>query len=182
MKIPTMVAGLCALSSASIASAEVIDAAANGFNIRHEATVAANRDDVYRILVQHVSEWWDSDHSITGNADNLWLDDSLDGCFCETIGDNGELVHLQVTFVNPGVMLRLTGGLGPLGLMGVNGNLVWEFEPLDAATTVKLSYAVGGYLHGGLDTIAPAVDRVLGEQLERLKARIETGDNQNARE
>ena len=82
---------------------------------------------------------------------------------------------MLVTFVNPGVILRLTGGLGPLGLMGVDGNMTWEFEDADGGTVVEFKYAVGGYLAGGLDGIAPAVDAVIGEQLLRLKRFVETG-------
>jgi hypothetical protein len=76
---------------------------------------------------------------------------------------------MTVTFVNPTVMLRLSGGLGPLGLMGVSGNMTWEFEDSDEGTSVTWNYAVGGYLPQGLDQIASAVDAVLSEQLNSLK-------------
>ena len=69
----------------------------------------------------------------------------------------------------------MTGGLGPLGLMGVNGNMLWEFEAQDDGTRVRFSYTVGGYSPDGLDTIAPAVDFVIGEALQRLASYVETG-------
>jgi hypothetical protein len=81
-----------------------------------------------------------------------------------------------VTFVNPGIVLRLTGGLGPLGLMGVGGNMTWEFFDAEEGTRVRFTYAVGGYRAGGLGAIALPVDYVIGEALQRLKAYIETGD------
>lgn len=34
---------------------------------------------------------------------------------------------------------------------------------------------MGSYYPGGLDKIAPALDRVLGEQLQRLIGYVETG-------
>ena len=80
---------------------------------------------------------------------------------------------MTVTFVNPGVILRLSGGLGPLGLMGVSGNMTWEFEDSENGTIVTLNYAVGGYLPAGLDSIAEAVDVVLVEQMTSLKAFVE---------
>jgi hypothetical protein len=40
---------------------------------------------------------------------------------------------------------------------------------------VKFSYAVGGYHPDGLDSIAPGVDVVIGEALDRLGAFAETG-------
>ena len=72
-------------------------------------------------------------------------------------------------------MLRLTGGLGPLGLMGVAGNMTWEFDEVEGGTRVTLRYAVGGYLDGGLDTMAGPVDAVLLEQMTRLQQFIATG-------
>ena len=83
---------------------------------------------------------------------------------------------MTVTFANPTVLLRLTGGLGPLGLLGVDGNMTWEFADGEDGTTIRFSYAVGGYRPGGLDEIAGPVDYVIGEALSRLKAHIETGD------
>ena len=83
---------------------------------------------------------------------------------------------MTVSFVNPGVMIRLTGGLGPLGLMGVSGNMTWEFEEAESGTLMVLQYAVGGFMDGGLDTVAPAVDGVLGEAISRLKSYVESGD------
>ncbi len=83
---------------------------------------------------------------------------------------------MTVTFVNPGVLLRLTGGLGPLGLMGVDGNMTWEFLDSGEGTLVRFSYAVGGYHPGGLAQLAGSVDAVLGEALQRLAARAAGND------
>jgi len=103
----------------------------------------------------------------------MYIEARTQGCFCERLGDTGGVVHLVVTFVNPGVILRLSGGLGPLGLMGVSGNMTWEFVDAENGTFVKLNYAVGGYMDGGLDSIAEAVNGVLVEQMTSLKAFVE---------
>ena len=102
------------------------------------------------------------------------------GCFCERFENGGGVVHMEVTFVNPGVILRLTGGLGPLGLMGVNGNMTWEFFDAAEGTRVRFTYVVGGYRPGGLNAIAIPVDYVIGEALARMKAYVETGDPEKA--
>lgn len=158
------------------AVAAVLDAAPNGFTIRHQLTVDADRAVVYGAAVDHIGQWWSSDHTFSGNAANLYMTATVPGCFCETIGPNAGLVHLAVTFVNPGVMLRFTGGLGPLGLMGVAGNMTWEFDESEAGTVVTLQYAVGGYMDGGLDSVAPAVNGVLIEAMTRLKSFVESGN------
>ncbi len=160
--------------------AEVLDAASGGFSIVHQVTVDASRKDAWRAAIDEVDQWWSSDHTISANAGNMSINPKVQGCFCESLGDGAGVVHMTVTFVNPNVLLRLTGGLGPLGLMGVNGNMTWEFFDVEAGTTVRFSYAVGGYRPGGLDAIAGPVDYVIGEALQRLKAHVETGNADNA--
>lgn len=154
------------------ASADVRDAADGGFSIVHKLTIAAPRARVYGMVVDNVGDWWSSDHTFSGDAANLYITAEPNGCFCERLGSDGGLVHMSVTFVSPGAMLRLTGGLGPLGLLGVNGNMTLEFNAnysRDDATDLTLTYVVGGYRPGGLDELAPAVDYVLQEQLNRLR-------------
>ena len=165
---------LIPLAIAGQAPAEVLDAAGNGFTVRHEMYIEAERGVVYETAVERIAEWWSSDHTVSGDAANLYILTDMPGCFCEKLGERGGLIHLSVTFVNPGIMLRFSGGLGPLGLMGVSGNMTWEFDDADEGTTMTLQYAVGGYLEGGLDAVAGPVDAVLGEQISRLKALIET--------
>lgn len=120
--------------------------------------------------------WWSSSHTISGDASRLSIIALPQGCFCEDFGAGAGVAHLIVTMVNPGVVIRLTGGLGPLGLMGVNGNMTWELEDVEGGTKVKFTYAVGGYMPGGLDTIAGPVDWVIRDALERLKGYVETRD------
>ena len=157
------------------ANAEVVDSAAGGFTISHQTQVSAGRIEVYNAAINNVGDWWSDDHTLSGDAGNMYIAARTQGCFCENLGESGGVVHLVVTFVNPGVILRLTGGLGPLGLMGVNGNMTWEFEDSEDGTTVTLKYALGGYHPAGLDSIAEAVNGVLVEQMTSLKAFVENG-------
>ena len=161
------------LLAASHLHAEISDSASNGFTVKHVIEVSAERSEVYGFAVDDVGEWWFDDHTFSGNAQNMYIEARALGCFCEVIGEDAVVVHLTVTFVNPGQMIRLSGGLGPLGLMGVNGNMTWEFADSEVGTTVTLTYAVGGYMDGGLDAVAPAVEGVLVEQMTRLKAYAE---------
>lgn len=156
--------------------ADVTAAGPGGFTLAHEIVVDVERVDAWQAAVNEVGEWWSDDHTISGSAAAMTIDPRPLGCFCEAVANGGGVVHLVVTFVNPNVLLRMTGGLGPLGLMGVDGNMTWEFFDTGEGTRVKFAYAVGGYSPDGLDTIAPAVDYVIGEALQRLKAYIETGE------
>jgi uncharacterized membrane protein len=87
---------------------------------------------------------------------------------------------MTVTTVVPHTILRLTGGLGPLGLMGVEGNMTWEFDEAGDDTKITFTYAVGGYHAGGLDALAGPVDSVIADALNRLKAFVETGQEEHA--
>lgn len=160
---------------ADTASAEVTDSAAGGFTTVNEALIDADRALVWQQAINDIGSWWSSDHTVSGDATRLSITAVPQGCFCESLGKTAGVVHLTVTMVNPGVVIRMTGGLGPLGLMGVGGNMTWEFEDADETTRVRFTYAVGGYRAGGLDEIAGPVDGVIGEALSRLKAHIETG-------
>jgi hypothetical protein len=160
-------------ASATNATAEVTDKDRYGFSLVHEAIVTSDRDTAWIAAVENIDKWWNPDHTISGDASLLSIDARPLGCFCEATG--GGVVHLQVTTVSPGVNLRLTGGLGPLGLMGVSGNMTWEFFDTEAGTKIRFSYAVGGYARDGLDVLAEPVDQVIGEALQRLRAYIDAG-------
>jgi uncharacterized protein YndB with AHSA1/START domain len=180
MRLTIPVFLLVSCMSYGIAKAEIIDAGPGGFSLVHEATIDAPRSEVWSAAINDVGQWWSSEHTISGDASNMSIEPQPQGCFCEAIGDYAGVVHLTVTFVNPTVLLRLTGGLGPLGLMGVNGNMTWEFFDVGTGTKVKFSYVVGGYQPGGLESTAAPVDFVIGEALLRLKAHVETGDANKA--
>ena len=159
------------------AAAEVTNSGPGGFTTVNTATINADRAAAWAAAVNDVGRWWHSDHTISGDAGNMTIDPRPMGCFCEIFGDDDAgVVHLTVTMVNPEVVLRMTGGLGPLGLMGVNGNMTWEFEDAESGgTNIKFTYAVGGYMDGGLDTVSGPVDFVIGDALLRLAAYVETG-------
>jgi len=160
-------------AQAHIATAEVLDADTHGFTVLQEVTVHGTRATAWVAAVDNIDKWWNPEHTISGRASLLSIDARPLGCFCEATG--GGVVHLMVTTVSRDVNLRMTGGLGPLGLMGVNGNMTWEFFDAEDGTKIRFSYAVGGYSPDGLDSIAPAVDFVLGEALVRLKQYIDAG-------
>jgi len=155
------------------AHAAVLDAAPGGFTIQHEIQITADRATTWDAAINNIGQWWSSDHTVAGDASRLSIEARPMGCFCEALAGDDGVVHLVVTSVSTHVMLRMTGGLGPLGLMGVDGNMTWEFFEETTGTRVKFTYAVGGYRAGGLDTIADAVDFVIGEALALLKAYVE---------
>ena len=106
-----------------LAFAEVKDSGAGGFTTVNEVTIEASGEVVWRTAIEDVGLWWSSDHTVSGDASRLSITAVPQGCFCESFGKGTGVVHLSVTMVNPGVIIRLTGGLGPLGLMGQ-----WQYD------------------------------------------------------
>jgi len=172
MRIKGFAPLMLVLTTGGPASAEVKSATANGFEVASATTISAPADRVYAALGQ-VGRWWSPSHTFSRDAANLSLELRAGGCFCERLKDGGSVQHLLVVYAAPGEGLRLRGALGPLQAEGADGTLGWTLKPAEGGANVTLSYVVGGYIRGGMEQWAPRVDRVLDEQLQRLKGFVE---------
>ena len=95
------------------------------------------------------------------------------GCWCENLPDGGSVEHLHVVYVAPNKVLRLRGALGPFQVLGVDGAMTWTVKSGAGGTDLSVSYSIGGYAKDGFDGAAKAADRVLAEQIERLRKLID---------
>jgi hypothetical protein len=159
---------------ASVSSADVLSSSESGFALRNDALIAAKPPQVYASLLQ-IGSWWDSAHTYSGDSRNMSLDARAGGCFCERLADQGSVQHMTLVFAAPGKELRMSGGLGPLQVLGVAGSLIWKLAADGNGSRLELTYSVGGYRAGGLGELAAPVDAVLRAQLLRLKSFVETG-------
>ncbi|MBJ7442346.1 MAG: hypothetical protein JHD35_25465 [Sphingopyxis sp.] len=171
MNFKTIVAAISAtagLTLAPAAAAKVVDQSEAGFTVAHTAQVAATPADVWKMLRMPQS-WWSKDHSWSGDAANFWLDSQAGGCFCEKLPDTGAGVgsvqHARVLFSKPGQLLRLSGAFGPLQGEALNGTLTIQIKATPTGSALRFDYVVGGYMRFKVADIAPAVDKVIGEQL-----------------
>jgi uncharacterized protein YndB with AHSA1/START domain len=168
MSRPLLSAAIC-LFLAAPAAAEVVDSAAGGFTSRTVVTIDAPPARVYEAFTAEIVRWWDPAHTWTGDAANLRLDPRAGGIFGEDLPEGGSVEHLRVLYADPGKLLRMGGGLGPLQGMAVAGALTVELAPReDGSTMLTLTYAVTGYSPAGLADLAGPVDGVLTGQIERL--------------
>jgi len=119
--------------------------------------------------------WWDPEHTFSGSADRLSIDDRPGGCFCEEMPDGGGVRHMVVAWTDQASRLRLEGALGPLQALAVTGTLTWTLAETEGRTRIEAIYTVGGYAPGGLEAFAAPVDGVINLQVQRLKSFIETG-------
>lgn len=174
-------AGLALAASLAVpASAEVISSSEAGFVIRLSTEVTAKPDDAWKTLVSP-AEWWNKDHTWSGDAANLYIDSQATGCFCEKLPPAkdapagrrpGSVEHLRIVHVDPGKVLRMTGALGPLQSEALDGTMTITLKPVNGKTRILLEYIVGGFMRFKPDQIVPAVDKVLAEQLGRLAEKL----------
>lgn len=154
--------------------AEVVQASADGFVVSASQAISDQTpDDVWQMLI-HPEAWWSSEHSWSGDAGNMSLDPHAGGCFCEASaqGTPGSAEHMRVIQAQPGRLLVMRGSLGPLQAEALTGVLTVTTEQVPGTTDSRLTwtYVVGGYSRLPLDQIAPAVDAVVAEQMQRLAA------------
>jgi uncharacterized protein YndB with AHSA1/START domain len=176
MRVLTALAAVFWLGAAP-AQADVQSATPSGFVLQADAEIAASPDQVWRRL-PHVERWWGGNHTYSGDARRLSLDPRAGGCWCERWGDGQSIEHLRVVLVmeNEGVRtLRLTGGLGPLQELAVNGALTFTVAPHASGAKITMTYRVSGDPALGLDQMASLVDSVLLEQFGRLSRYSTTG-------
>ena len=169
-----LVAAVAVLTVATV-RADVSAVSDAGFVSEHTVILAAPPAEAYQALTAQISQWWDAAHSYSGKAENFSLDATAGGCFCEQLPGGGSVMHMMVVYADPGVLLRLVGGLGPLQGMGVSGSMDFALEPNPASadgssTLLQYRYVVHGYVPGGMEAFASAVDQVQLGQLLRLQA------------
>jgi uncharacterized protein YndB with AHSA1/START domain len=149
--------------------AVVVDSSFYGFTIKNEYVIKALPDSVFKYFYRDISSWWSGLHTFSGSAGNLIIQPKANGCFCEKLTSGGSVRHLTVIYVDPPNLIRFSGGIGPLQSMAVDGVMNVSFVAEDGGTKMTVTYTVGGYSPTSVGSLAPMVDRVLGEQFAGLK-------------
>jgi uncharacterized protein YndB with AHSA1/START domain len=164
-----------AMAATSPAFAEVASSTPYGFETLATVDIAASPEEVYAALGK-IGQWWDPEHTYSGDAAKLSIVLRPGGCFCERLDGGGGIEHMRVVYARPNDTVRLRGALGPVQAEGADGALTWSLKPADGGVSVTQRYVVGGYIRSGSEKLAPAVDRVLSTQLARLKRYVESGE------
>lgn len=154
--------------AAAPATAEVVNASPNGFEVR-EAVNLVVKPDVAFSSFANIGEWWDPEHTYGGKSANLSLSLAPGGCFCERLPGGGGVEHMRVAFVDPGKRVVLTGALGPLLYEAVTGVMDVQVKTAAGGSQLTLDYKAAGFANGGADKLAPVVDQVLAGQLQRYR-------------
>lgn len=160
--------------TATGARAEVRNSAPDSFFLAWSVPVSATPEKAWAALTS-IGSWWSDEHTWSGHASNLSLQAQAGGCFCER-WDGGSAEHGRVLMALPGKLLRLQAALGPLQEYALNGVLgFWLRYNDDGSLRIEVEYRVNGAATSGLDQSALQVDRMLGQQVERLVRYMDTG-------
>lgn len=163
-----IVAGVLLLAASSPAAAEVVSAIGTGFEVRNAVDVPLLPQEAFAAFGR-VESWWGQDHTYSGKSANLRMALSAGGCFCESLPDGGGIEHLRVTYVDPSKRVVLTGALGPLLYEAVAGVMDVTVAAVPGGSRVTMTYKAAGFASANAATMAPLVDKVLAEQLNRYR-------------
>jgi len=157
-----------ALLASMPASAAVVQSGPNGFVVRHSVNLVIPPEQAYAAIGE-LPRWWDKDHTYSGDSANLSMSLKAGGCFCERLEKGGGIEHMHVTLVQPGERVVMTGALGPLLYEGVSGVMDLKIEKIAGGAKVTMDYRAAGFANGNAATLAPIVDKVLGEQIRHYR-------------
>ena len=156
------------VSIATPASASVVGSGEHGFEIQNSVNLVIPHQQAFAAFGQ-VGQWWNKDHTYSGDAKRMSLQMRAGGCFCEPLDDGGGIEHMRVTFIQPGERIVLTGSLGPLLYEATSGVMDVKFERIAGGSRVTMNYRAAGFAKGGAAAMAPLVDQVLAEQMKRFR-------------
>ncbi|MBL8816435.1 MAG: SRPBCC domain-containing protein [Planctomyces sp.] len=160
------------LSAVRTSSADVKDSSDQGFSSVVSISVNGDPRTVFDTLIKP-SKWWNPAHSWSGDAANMSIDPVPGGAFLEKLPDGGFCRHMEVVYAEPGKLLRMHGGLGPLQEQAIHGSMTVRLRKDGDQTVVDVTYNVTGYVPGGISKWSAPVDGVLSEQFDRLKKSME---------
>ena len=164
--ILTLVGAL--LMHSGSASAEVVSANSNGFHLRHSVQLVVPTSNAWDSFLR-VGDWWDDEHTYSGDGANMNLAAAPGGCLCERVPAGGGIEHMRVAYVDPGKRLVMTGSLGPLLYEATAAVMDVQVERIAGGAKITMEYKAAGFATGGADKMAPLVDGVLGEQMRRYR-------------
>lgn len=150
------------------ASAEVLSADAHDFEISQSVNLVIPQPKALAAFGQ-IGQWWNKEHTYSGDAARMVLQMRPGGCLCESFADGGGIEHMRVAYVQPGERIVLTGSLGPLLYEATTGVMDVKVERIAGGSRVTMNYRVAGFAKGNGVELAPQVDQVLGDQMKRFR-------------
>ena len=156
------------LCFATPASAAVLNSSDHGFEIQQSVNLVVSQPEAFTAFGR-IGQWWNNEHTYSGDAKRMSLQLRAGGCFCEPLENGGGIEHMRVAYVQPGERVVLTGSLGPLLYEATTAVMDVKVERIAGGSRVTMNYRVAGFAKGGGAAMAPLVDQVLGDQMKRFR-------------
>lgn len=169
--VRSLLAAAAVLFLASGAQAEVVSRSENGFTLKFAIGAEIDPGDIpdaFRAL----PEWWVSSHTYTGDSQNLSLDLTPGGCWCEKLPDNPAFDHGRTVTVADD-RLVFHAPFGPLRGRATRADLTVTWPGANRGWEPTWVFVVEG---PGLGAMADAVDGVMGQGYRRWLRFLEYGE------
>lgn len=170
--LKSLIAAAALALSATPAAAEVVERSADHFVLRYAVVAQASPEDFIHTL-EHIGEWWNPSHTYSGDSRNLSLALDAGTCFCEAMPDGSTFDHGGVYEYDPETGVLIDAALGPLRGKTTLSNWSIGWTGANRGTELVMSYVVRGE---GIGAMADGVDKVMGEQFQRMVHFVEYGE------
>lgn len=162
----TLLVPACMVAVSIPAGAEIVDATPTHYVLKQEAISTLTPAELWTRLIEP-SSWWHPEHTFSGSAANLSLEPEAGGLWRED-WDGGSVRHGAVVYIEEGKTLRLDAPFGPLQQVGAKTTWTITIEPSGDGSKVTFDEVAFGPPTSKLDELAPAVDFVKNEAINRL--------------
>ncbi len=152
---------------AAPASAEVVSASANGFEVRETVALVVPPDVAFRAFGD-LPAWWDPEHTYSGDPGTCawsWSPAAASASASRRPAAGSSTCTSRSSIPASDVM---TGPLGPLLYEATTGVMDVRVTTIAGGSQLTLDYKVAGFANGGADKLASAVDAVLARTVETI--------------
>lgn len=136
-------------------------------HIRDEIEIDASRHAVWDILTRRTDDWWSHPYRVQDRDSAMRLELVPHGSLSEQWSDGGFATWGQVSQLDPGITLELTG---PCGMGAVHGVYTFHLEDRETGVVLTLTHDAFGPLREDVERTFKDAWRAM---LERIKALAE---------
>lgn len=124
--------------------AELLESSGHYFSIAFEEKLPVSAEQLNKQILK-IEKWWHPGHTYSGKSENLFIDLKKRSCFCERLGNQGIVRHLDLVNYQPNKLFRFRSGLGPLQSLPINGVLDFAITSTgENQSSLKVTYQVAG--------------------------------------
>jgi hypothetical protein len=144
------------------AAAEVVERSADSFTLRYAVDSGIAPEKIGPSLAD-LPRWWDSAHTYSGSAENLSLDLTPGGCWCERLADGTDFDHGRTVSVTADSFV-FNAPFGPMRGRTTKAELTVAWPATTRGRTPTWTMVVEG---PGMGAMADAIDAVMGAGYRR---------------